>query len=94
MPSFATHPNGTEAMEKRKFLNSIQERRTEAGKLVAGVAAVCNSENFKAPVRGMTRSYKLVLTRKKASSKPNAKCWDCKDLTWAPRIIFWFVFNR
>ncbi|OGE56575.1 hypothetical protein PENARI_c003G10832 [Penicillium arizonense] len=60
MPSFATHSIGTEAMEKRKFLNSIQERRTEAGKLVAGVAAVCNSENFKAP----------------ASNKPNAKCWD------------------
>jgi aromatic amino acid aminotransferase I len=38
-------------MEKRQFLNGIQERRTEAGKLVAGVAAVSNSENFKAPVR-------------------------------------------
>jgi hypothetical protein len=91
MPSFATHPNGTGAMEKRKFLNSIQERRNEAGRLVAGVAAVCNSENFKAPVRGMTRSYKLVLTRKRhpINQTPNAGTVR----TWTSRVIFWFVLN-
>lgn len=50
MPLFATHPNDSELAEKRRLLNEIQERRDKAGKLIAGVAAACNSDIFKAPV--------------------------------------------
>jgi aromatic amino acid aminotransferase I len=50
MPLFATHPNDSAVAEKRRLLNEIQERRDQAGKLVAGVAAACNSDVFKAPV--------------------------------------------
>lgn len=34
----------------RVTVNDIQERRAKAGKLVAGVAAYCDSDMFKAPV--------------------------------------------
>lgn len=50
MPSFATHPSDAELAEKRRLLNGIQERRDQAGKLVAGVAAACDVDRFKAPV--------------------------------------------
>ncbi|KAJ5114410.1 hypothetical protein NUU61_000169 [Penicillium alfredii] len=42
--------NGTTVSEKRKLLSNIRERRAKAGKLVAGVAAACTSDTFKAPV--------------------------------------------
>ncbi|CAG8282191.1 unnamed protein product [Penicillium salamii] len=60
MPSLAAFPNDTELAEKRRLLNGIQERREKAGKLVAGVAAGCDVDQFKAPT----------------SDKPNAKRWD------------------
>lgn len=50
MPSLAAFPNDTELAEKRRLLNGIQERREKAGKLVAGVAAGCDVDQFKAPV--------------------------------------------
>jgi aromatic amino acid aminotransferase I len=51
MPLFATHPSDSDVAEKRRLLNAIQERREKAGKLVAGVAAACNSDLFKIPVK-------------------------------------------
>lgn len=38
----------------RVTVNDIKERRAKAGKLVAGVAAYCDSDMFKAPVSYLT----------------------------------------
>lgn len=40
----------------RVTVNDIKERRAKAGKLVAGVAAYCDSDMFKVPVRSYHHS--------------------------------------
>lgn len=50
MPSIAIRPDDSQVLEKRRLLNGIQERRKRAGTLVAGVAAACDIDIFKASV--------------------------------------------
>lgn len=69
----------------RVTVNDIKERRAKAGKLVAGVAAYCDSDMFKAPVSSRIIPYNAVMSTKeylKSVGKPKAKRWD---------RTFWFM---
>lgn len=65
---------------ERVTVNDIKERRAKAGKLVAGVAAYCDSDMFKAPVSSSTATYNspMIMTEEYLQSvgKPKAKRWD------------------
>lgn len=43
-------------------VNDIKERRAKAGKLVAGVAAYCDSDMFKAPVSSSVSIHKSMMS--------------------------------
>lgn len=63
----------------RVTVNDIKERRAKAGKLVAGVAAYCDSDMFKAPVSCLINLHdKVVDTKQYVQSvgKPKARKWD------------------
>ena len=62
----------------RVTVNDIKERRAKAGKLVAGVAAYCDSDMFKAPVSSPITITATMSTEEYAQSvgKPKAKRWD------------------
>lgn len=70
----------------RVTLNDILERRAKAGKLVAGTAAYCDSDMFKAPVgfllRGLLVSAIAVTDMRilQTVGKPKAKKWDRRFL--------------
>lgn len=65
---------------ERVTVNDIKERRAKAGKLVAGVAAYCDSDMFKAPVSPLmaTHCSSVSVTKGYLQSvgKPKAKRWD------------------
>lgn len=65
----------------RLTVNDIKERRARAGKLVAGVAAYCDSDMFKAPVSRATTPDDVQISSKtkqhiQSVGKPKAKKWD------------------
>lgn len=57
---------------ERVTVNDIKERRAKAGKLVAGVAAYCDSDMFKAPSVGKPKAKRWdhLLTKESLSRRP------------------------
>ena len=63
------------------LLDVISARRLKAGKLVAGVATLTSSDQFKSPVRlCCIHSPFSALTKSQTFGQPKAKRWDRKAI--------------
>lgn len=66
-------PIPVQKLNDKVTVNDIKERRAKAGKLVAGVAAYCDSDMFKAPVSSPVSLHKSMMSTNINSVSRKAK---------------------
>ncbi|KAL5359077.1 pyridoxal phosphate-dependent transferase [Aspergillus floccosus] len=62
------------SLEKWKLLHDIQQQRAESGKLVAGVAAVCNTDLFKTTRLNLPKAKRWMAAHLSRESKSRPQC--------------------